>query len=80
MANSLADVMKAVSDKPELLETLKAASSPEARAQVLRDNGIEPPSQDEVNSHIGDLEGVSGGGSTMTVISSAAPAAAAAAL
>ena len=77
MANSLADVMKAVSAKPEVLVALKSASSPEARAQILRDNGIEPPTQDAVNSYCDELEGVSGGGATEGDIWGSAGAAAA---
>lgn len=74
------EVAKAIQDNPELKEQIVAASSPAERTQLLKDNGITVPTQQDVQDHIGATlsEAVGGEGNTTLGAQSASAAAQAA--
>lgn len=66
MSATFAAATKAMATNPELFANVTTAGSPEERAAHFRAAGVEVPTHADVNSHLANMAGVAGGGSTAT--------------
>ncbi len=73
--NSYVAAANAMASNPDLHAKVTSVTTPEERAAILREHGVEPPTHADVNSATSNLEGVSGAGNTTAQVAAAAPAA-----
>lgn len=73
MSATFAAATQALANDPELFAKVTTAGSPEERAAHLRAAGVAVPTHADVNSHLANMAGVAGGGSTPTPLGSGAP-------
>lgn len=72
MSTTFVAATKALAADPELFAKVSTASSPEGRAAHFRAAGVDVPTHADVNSHLANMAGVAGGGSTTSIALSTA--------